>query len=495
MKHLISILLLLSPLYSIAQIKVYDINKSARNSSYSDPNYLTVYENKLYLRAYDSAHGNELWVVDPASGESLVADINPSNGISSQQSGCPMYGFHMTIAFVEALQKEALFYIYNDGVHGNELFRYHGVNPPVLIKEYLVGSYGLASACATDLITIKDTIFLYDQSTGIWKYNVNTHHARKIANSDYPVKQLPNRLFEFKGELYINAEDSTNTNRLYVYNRNANTMDLKFDLKNFNHSRVINNVLYFVAGDSLYKYDGTNMPEAIAPAAVSPVNTYTQNHIGEFSGKVYYQASNTDLYEYDPALKTTRLIAKSTQSGPYQPDGFIECDGKMYFSASDQVHGRELWVWDGVNDPKLAVDIIQAGTNNSSSPFDFRVIDNKLYFIAYSGINGASGMEVHRYDPNATSVKNISFSGEVNIYPNPATDNATLEITLAEQRLFMVSLYSINGKKIYSIPNTVYSAGTTKVSLNTNTLPSGTYFYSVIDNKRGQLAGGKLMIQ
>ncbi len=74
---------------------------------------------------------------------------------------------------------------------------------------------------------------------------------------------------------------------------------------------------------------------------------------------------------------------------------FSELNGKLYFPASHDSYGTELWEYDGVNDPIMISDINQGSA--SSSPAALTTFQNKLYFTAD---NGTSGVGLWTYDGN-----------------------------------------------------------------------------------------------
>lgn len=59
----------------------------------------------------------------------------------------------------------------------------------------------------------------------------------------------------------------------------------------------------------------------------------------------------------------------------------------MYFSAYDNIHGRELWVTDGTQENTHMVKDIRAGSKNSD-PINFTQVGNLLFFNAYDDTHG-----------------------------------------------------------------------------------------------------------
>jgi ELWxxDGT repeat protein len=70
-----------------------------------------------------------------------------------------------------------------------------------------------------------------------------------------------------------------------------------------------------------------------------------------------------------------------------EPEELTAFDGKIYFSAEDDVVGRELWTSDGTDNGTGLVTNIDM-TSADSSPGELLVAGSSLYFGASDGING-----------------------------------------------------------------------------------------------------------
>ncbi len=74
-------------------------------------------------------------------------------------------------------------------------------------------------------------------------------------------------------------------------------------------------------------------------------------------------------------------------TGSSNPAGFIECNNKLFFTATDGVHGQELWVSDGTQGGTNMVSDIWPGAHGSGIIYT-AVYNNKLYFNASDSVHG-----------------------------------------------------------------------------------------------------------
>ena len=79
------------------------------------------------------------------------------------------------------------------------------------------------------------------------------------------------------------------------------------------------------------------------------------------------------------------LVKDINPTGSSSLEGFSTLNGKMFFQATDDINGNELWMYDGVSDPILLKDINSSG---SSYPKYLTAIGNNLFFSASEPTNG-----------------------------------------------------------------------------------------------------------
>ena len=69
------------------------------------------------------------------------------------------------------------------------------------------------------------------------------------------------------------------------------------------------------------------------------------------------------------------------------------------------------------------------------------------------------------------------------IYPNPSTDNATIEYSLEKASdKVTLCIYDVRGQKVYDENFGSQNAGSYKVNVNNSSYEAGTYFYQLISN-------------
>jgi len=478
-----------------AQITVYDINKTGIDKT-SHPSFLTPFEGKLYFMASDGIHGYELWGIDSTAGAFMVADINPGSADAwpgvNHHSGYDIQKFDLAVTYAEVVNKDALFFIADDGVHGCELYLYDGVNPPAMVKEFIPGPQGIKDV--RHLAAIDNYIFVCEYSRGIWQYNLNAGDLKLLPGTN-GVK-YPTEMEVVNGVLYASLFRSSSPGYV-LWKYNPSTGDTGVVATNlYPNPQFINisNKLYYDADHTstshyLYEYDGLTMPKAIHPYNGGG---YSQR-IGKYKNKIYFTDTADNVCEYDTISKNVVVALKNNFPLFTPGGGFVYYNDRMYFSAMDTLNGIELWEWDGTNPPRMAADIYKGPfSSGASAKLHFTVMPDGVYFVAFSS-EQSTGFEVHRYKPFPATVQNLSFKGELRAYPNPVTSATTLELQLNTAQTLSVELYNTEGKRMMSLPQVLYSQGTGRVELDMRHLPAGNYFYHVRNRDNKSVVSGKLV--
>ena len=124
----------------------------------------------------------------------------------------------------------------------------------------------------------------------------------------------------------------------------------------------------------------------------------------EFKDKLYFTASNDEngrelwtsdgtteetvlVKDIEPGTDSSFIVLGSIFTDVRFAGNFTELDDKLYFQARNEEIGYELWVSDGTSEGTQLVLDINLGKEDSY-PGDFTTFNNKLYFSATDGVNG-----------------------------------------------------------------------------------------------------------
>lgn len=78
-----------------------------------------------------------------------------------------------------------------------------------------------------------------------------------------------------------------------------------------------------------------------------------------------------------------------------------------------------------------------------------------------------------------TSTEDVKLETSLNVYPNPAVDNFTLEFELTEATKLDINLVNAIGQTVRSIDNSNFNSGKHLINVNTSDLAAGTYFVTI----------------
>jgi ELWxxDGT repeat protein len=320
----------------------------------ANPTDLTVFNGKLYFAADDGIHGKELWQSDgTAAGTQMVLDINPGSSIllpGSKASPNNSNPANLTV------MDGALYFTADDGTHGRELWQSDGTAAGThLVKDINPGSgsafppiyaFPTWGQSFTGLKVVNHTLF-FSADDGVhgpqlWKSDgtaAGTVMVKDIfpgSSTPIPVPPIPlppiwpgsggsniSNLTDVNGTLFFTADDGTH-------------------------------------GDELWMSDGTT------------AGTRMVKDINPLNGPVY----------------------PGGPAGPGSsfPANLTVYNGTLYFSANDGIHGTQLWRSDGTAEGTVMVQDIYPGTGssgpNSSNPSNFVVLKGSLFFTATDGVHG-----------------------------------------------------------------------------------------------------------
>ncbi len=111
-------------------------------------------------------------------------------------------------------------------------------------------------------------------------------------------------------------------------------------------------------------------------------------------------------------------------------------------------------------------------------PVSYMTSGFRFKFI-YSS-NGGNNIYIDdiNIDVNA-GIDNVNFNSSVQLFPNPANENATLTFTLSGSKNLNISILDILGRTIYEKNKENYVEGMNTISLSTGNFEAGVYFVNI----------------
>ncbi|MBS4064108.1 MAG: T9SS type A sorting domain-containing protein [Chitinophagaceae bacterium] len=360
MKIFFSVFMLLISVTLTAQnfSLIKEINTTATDFGVTSTATIKQVGSTVFFVANDGVHGNELWKTDGSeAGTQLVKDINPGAGSATYANFTAGDGL--------------LFFVANDGTNGFELWRSDGTAAGTFM---LRDGFSECTFCLNRFIFHNGYLYFAgdDGNTGaeLWKTD-GTVAGTVMVKDIYP------------GPTMSHPAPTSTAQYTFV---------------------ALGNDIYFSAvdpvyGRELFKTDGTAagtmMVKDIAPNAGSGISTVNHKAIA-FNGKVYFAASNVtngfELWATDGSEAGTYMVIDLVAgSGNSSPNNLIVYNGALYFTASATNGGNpNLYKTDGTAAGTVLVrDFVADGIvltiGNSAAINDFTVAANKLFFRINSG--------------------------------------------------------------------------------------------------------------
>ena len=469
----------------------YDINPGGIGSR---PHNLYLHNGKVYFFATDTVHGYSLWSIDNSSAPSMAADVNPA-----------------TVSFPSVIPQQQLIASYNgklffSAVHvdyGQELWMYDGANAPIMIKDMIAGQN---SGSPTYLTSFNNRLYFAasDSTTpsGAELFEYNHLNGQVVKRSDILQAKLYSGITSvsnFDGRIVFTAFNDLTGAEVFLYDPNvkqswmlSNIAPDNLDAYPGNYT-VLNGKLYFTATDGqngmqLYIYDGIYAPNRISAldsAGIHPSGL--EGIMTVFNNQLYFSTAQNTIHAYNPITGTISDVKHNTESYTTLPHYFVVNKNKLYFSATGNLSGSEIWSCDTMNN----INAITNMPDDNSFPAELICIVNSIYFSA----GGINGRELYKVTDSATTIRTLTANTEVALYPNPAKDIAHLEINLKQNQVLEVTLTDMSGRIVYRSGKVLYSAAKHTIDIPLQNLPAGNYVYSLQDVSGNLVATGTLVKQ
>lgn len=366
----------------------FDLNPG---SNVSEPKEYFVFNNKLYFAANNGVNGEELWVYDGVNAPEMLADLNPTG--SSYPSNFVNYN-------------GKLYFAANDGQNGVELWMFDEVNSPQVLAN--INPTGNSQPHGFSVLNGNLYFFANDGVTGseLWMYN-GTDEPSQVLDISPSGSSAWGQSIVYNNKLYFSAYTGDNY-KLYQYDGvNPPSMVAGSPYANSYNFFIFDEWLYFESSwGELWRYNGEDNP--VFAVKFSDESGSSFSGVAVFDNAFYFGKTlpsySTKFYKCDFELNLTEISDLGNEE--YSDiQNITRFGSNVFFCGSNNIDGYELWVYDGENEPELFVDIIIG--QESSNPYDLKVISNTLYFSAFTQ---NYGFEVWAYD----GVAQPKFYAEVN---------------------------------------------------------------------------------
>jgi len=195
--------------------------------------------------------------------------------------------------------------------------------------------------------------------------------------------------------------------------------------------------------------------------------------------KVYFAATGEDtgkeLYVTNGEEDETMLVKDINPSGDSNPSEFVEFRNKVYFRADDGENGAELWMTDGTADGTMLLKDINEGSA-SSNPADFVVLGNKLVFEATTEEYGRELWVTDGTEDGTELLEDIQEGS------NGSSPSLKAEYKIGDDILLFTANDGEQGNSLYSTDATPGGATLLKSSLDTDGAPLSMFVNRPLDD-------------
>lgn len=350
---------------------------------------------KLLFEGYDQAHGLRLWVSDGTTAGTVPLATSPTGGVS---------------AYRAAVVGGTLYFLGDDGVHGRELWKSDGTEAGTAMVVDL--RPGGADANPGSLMALGSRVIFSATDgagqQGLWVSDGTAAGTVKLSDAQ---PNRPTGAAVLNGSLYFGGLDpATNTYGLWKTDGTAAGTASVTPVRVVGEVASCNGAIYYYGvpqagfGGGLYRSDGTAAGTTLLRGGLD------SNGFTALGGAVYFQGTpgfgngQAELWRTDGTPAGTAMVAdiypgEAPLTGqPYSsvPSGFVVVNGRLYFTATDGIHGWEVWTSDGTTAGTFLAQDINPGSgnsipvfsNNSFPPKKLIPLGNTLLIAADDGTHG-----------------------------------------------------------------------------------------------------------
>lgn len=217
-------------------------------------------------------------------------------------------------------------------------------------------------------------------------------------------------------------------------------------------------LMFFTARDSnsnganLWRTDGTPAGTIIVKEMTARWTWAELGGLTNVNGTLFFVASDdatgAELWKSDGTVRGTMLVKDISPAGSSIVlhgigDTLVNAAGTLFFSATDGIHGSELWRSDGTAAGTFLVADVRAGAAGSS-PFRLVASQGSVFFSADDGVSGAA---LWRSDGTAAGTRRIRvFQDEF--------ERLNLRSADVSGTLFMSAFDAVHGSELWTSDGT-----------------------------------------
>lgn len=387
----------------------------------SDPLIHGEVNGKLFFSARSPEFGNEFWLSDGTEEGTVCLDINPGSGDGT------VYlhdnDEENQISFAYKLNNKFLFVAHRPDI-GNELWVTDGTTAGTrLLLETISGTEGIPRFSRTIFISNENRVFFsldFDEYSfkKLWVTDgtiAGTSLVKDFGSGE--ISYYPLEATSLDGKIFFSADDGLNGFELWVSDGSSNGTSM---VENINS-------------------DGSSSPEELFVLG----NKVLFTAINQESNRELWVSKGTNLTTYK--LKEINSSNDLGSSPFFTHNAHSKEIGKCYFSAYDDVNGRELWVTDGTQNGTFLVENINDRDDNSH-PGNFTFFKNEIYFSASSKLYGQELFKVNPNNNEVQLVKDILHGS----YGSQIAYLIKLETPIVERIIFQADLPDFGDELFYT---------------------------------------------
>lgn len=347
-----------------------DINPNGN----SNPGRMTDFGGRLYFTAYHSAHGTEVWRSTPAGAE-LLSDLNTQTA-DSESRKFSAAGAAVCFAATTSLTAE------------DPWCSAEGRQPSI--------AFDFPKAAISSFIPQGDALWFSTGSSILWSLTTEPISVRELTNFSAAAADfvaLGDGVLAISQAAGLKVEFFSDTDPQVLYQTSRK------DGAGWFVSNLINRGSYGYVlfrtieswggtGVLLLKTDGTAAGTSVVhdnwQTETNGVRSAEPPRIAAVADKIVYAAHSGNLqfeaWSYDMKTGDTVQLIDPKDSG--NPEGFVEFDGRVYFSMSNGYNNREVWATDGTTTDSATTQVSAINDGTRARPKELTPFGDHLCFSA-----------------------------------------------------------------------------------------------------------------